>query len=106
MVVLIPKGGGDYQGISLLEPSWMTIEILMGHRLQIIEFHDCLHGFLEGRGFRTATIEAKLAQQMLYLEQEAIHTTSIDLKKAYDAMGRERYLLLLKGYGIGSTCCG
>ncbi len=26
IVVLIPKGGGDYQGIGLLEPIWKVIE--------------------------------------------------------------------------------
>jgi hypothetical protein len=26
IVVLIPKGGGDYRGISLLEPIWKIIE--------------------------------------------------------------------------------
>jgi hypothetical protein len=35
------------------------------------------------------------------LEQEALYATFIDLRKAYDAMDRERCLLLLKGYGVG-----
>ena len=29
IVVLIPKGGGDYQGIGLLEPIWKIIEQVM-----------------------------------------------------------------------------
>ena len=44
-VVLIPKGGGDYRGIGLLEPFWKTIEVLIDSWLQVIQFHDCLHGF-------------------------------------------------------------
>ena len=56
MVVLIPQVGGDYQDIGLLETFWKTIEILMDHRSQVIEFHDCLQGFLKGRGYGTATI--------------------------------------------------
>ena len=46
MVVLLPKGGGDYRAIGLLEPFWKTIKILMDYRLQVISFHDYLHGFL------------------------------------------------------------
>ena len=29
IVVLIPKGGGDYRGIGLLEPMWKVIEAVM-----------------------------------------------------------------------------
>ncbi len=64
MVVLIPKGGGDYRGIGPLEPLWKVMEILMDRRLDSIEFHDCLRGFLANRGTGTATTEAKLAQQL------------------------------------------
>ena len=100
-VVLLLKGGGDYHGIGLLEPFWKTIEILMDWRLQNIEFHDCLHGFLKGRGTGTATAEAKLAQQLAFLEQEALHSVFVDLKKVYNAMDRERCLEILVGYGVG-----
>ena len=37
-----------------------------------------------------AAVEAKLAQQLVFLEQEALHSVFIDLKKAYDAMDREQ----------------
>ena len=37
-VVLIPKGGGDFRGIGLLElePFWQSIEILIDRRLQVV----------------------------------------------------------------------
>ena len=60
IVVLIPKGGGDYHGIGLLEPLWKVLEIIMDCRLDSIEFHDCLCRFLPKRGTGTATTEAKL----------------------------------------------
>ena len=82
IIVLLPKGGGDYRGIGLLEPMWKVVEILMDHRLQVIEFHDCLHGFLSGRGTGTATTEVKLTQQLAYLEQVPLFGVFIDLKKA------------------------
>ena len=39
IIVLLPKGGGDYRGIGLLEPLWKVVEIIMDKRLQVIEFH-------------------------------------------------------------------
>ena len=82
VVVLLPKGGGDYRNIGLLEPFWKVIEVIMDGRMEAIDFHDCLHGFLKGRGTGTATIEAKLVQQLAVIEQEALHSTFVDLKKA------------------------
>ena len=73
----------------------------MDKRLKVIDFHDNLHGFIKGRGCGTATMEAKLAQQFAYLEQQAFYGVFLDLKKAYDAMDRERCIELPKGYGVG-----
>ena len=102
-VVLIPKGGGDFRGIGLLEPFWKSIEILIHRRLQVVEFHDCLHGFIGGRDTGTSTIKAKLAQQLAHLEQELLFETFVDLKKAYDAMDRERCMEILVRYGVGPS---
>ena len=65
IVVLLPKGGGDFCGIGLIESCWKVVEVIMDKRLEVIQFHDCLHVFLTGRG--TATVEAKLAQQLVFL---------------------------------------
>ena len=62
VTVLIPKGGGDYCGIGLLEPIWKVIEWVMDKRLESIALHDSLHGRRTGRGTGTAVIEAKLTQ--------------------------------------------
>eukprot|EP00957_Ditylum_brightwellii_P158889 12093728-Ditylum_brightwellii.AAC.1 len=70
IIVLIPKGGSNYHGIGLLEPFWKVIEKVMDGRLEVVKFHDCLHGFCTGRGTGTAIIEAKLAQQLAYIEQQ------------------------------------
>jgi hypothetical protein len=67
VIVLLPEGGGNYyRGIGLLEPLWKVVEVLIDKRFLAIEFHDCLHGFLAGRGTGTATMEVKLAQQLAY----------------------------------------
>ena len=80
---------------------WKVIEVIMDKRLKVIDFHDCLHGFLTGRGTGTATLEVKLAQQLAYLEQGPLFGIFIDLKKAYDAMDRGRCLEILVAYGVG-----
>ena len=73
----------------------------MNERLKSIEFHDCLHGFLAGRGTGTATIEVKLTQQLAYIKQVPLYGIFINLRKAYDSMDRGRVLEILKGYGVG-----
>ena len=102
MLVLIPKGSsGDYRGIGLLEPFWKVVEGIMDTRLGVIEFHPSLHGFVKGRGCGTAGIEAKLAQQFAYLKQRPLYGIFIDLRKAYDAMDRDRCMEIMEGYGVG-----
>jgi hypothetical protein len=44
IVVLIPKGGGDYRGIGLLEPIWKVIKQIINHRLDTFDLHNILHG--------------------------------------------------------------
>ncbi len=61
-VVLLPKGGRDYHGISLLEPLWKVVERIMDRQLNSLPLHEALHGCRNGRGTGTAILEAKLAQ--------------------------------------------
>ena len=70
-------------------------------RFASIKFHDCLHGGLAKRGTGTATIEAKLHQSMVWHDQCPLYEIYIDLKKAYDALDRERMLNILAIYGVG-----
>ncbi len=49
----------------------------------------------------TAILEAKMAQQLVHLEQEPFYGVFLDLKKAFNIMDRERCLLNLEGYGAG-----
>jgi hypothetical protein len=101
IVILIPKGGGDYRGIGLLEPIWKVIERIIDHRLDALNLDDSLHGCRNKRGTGTAIIKAKLAQQLSYLELKPFYGVFLDLQKAFDAMDRERCILILEGYGAG-----
>jgi hypothetical protein len=101
IVVLIPKGRGDYRGIGLLEPIWKVLKRIMDRRLDAIELHDCLHGCRAHRGTGTGVIKAKLAQQLSYLELKPFYGVFLDLKKAFDSMDRERCIMILEGYGTG-----
>jgi hypothetical protein len=85
VIVLLPKGGGNFWGIGLLDPCWKVVEKIMVRRMTIIDFHPSLHGGLPKRGMGTATIEAKLVQQLAWMEQEPLyHDIFVDLRKAYD----------------------
>ena len=56
---------------------------------------------LEAGGGNIDDIEAKLAQQLAYLEQAPLYRIFVDLRKAYAAMDRDGCLMILKGYGVG-----
>jgi hypothetical protein len=74
---------------------------VIDHRLDSIMLHDSLHGCRNKRGMGTAIIEAKLAQQLSYLELKPFYGIFLDLWKAFNAMDWEQCIMLLEGYGAG-----
>jgi exonuclease III len=107
VMILLPKGDGDYRGIGLVEVIWKLIAAIINERLkESIDFHDALHGFRAGRGTGTATIEAKLCQQLAAIKQVPLYQIYLDLRKAYDALDRERCIDILEGYGVGRRIVG
>jgi hypothetical protein len=48
VTVLIPKGGGDYCSIGLLEPIRKVVVRVMDHRFELIALHNSLHICLNG----------------------------------------------------------
>ena len=83
-----------------MEVTWKLMTVILHHRLTTgIQLHDVLHGFREGRGTGTTTLEAKLLQQFAAMREEVLYVIFLDLTKAYDALDRSRILEILKGYG-------
>ena len=97
---MIPKDGKDYRGIGLLEPVWKCIERVIDHWLDAIDLDKSLHGCCNHLGTGTAIIEAKLAQQLSYIELKLFYGVFLDLRKAFNAMDQERCLFILEG-----CCC-
>ena len=79
----------------------LVAEILNCQLAASITFNDFLHIFWAGRGTGTATLEAKLLQQLAALREEVLYVILLDLHKAYDALDRSRCLEILEGYGVG-----
>ena len=103
VVVLIPKGGGDYRGTGLLEVIWKAVAVILNRRLTVaITHHESLHRFRVGRGTGNATLEEKLIQQVAALREALVHAIFLDLHKAYDALDRYRCLDILELYGMGT----
>jgi hypothetical protein len=101
VIVLLPKGGGNFRGIGLLDLCWKVVEKLMVRRMAIIEFHPSLHGGLPKRGMGMATIEAKMAQQLAWMDQKPLYQVFVDLRKACDHLDHERCIKIMTGYGVG-----
>ncbi len=101
VIVLLLKSGGNFWGIGLLDPFWKVVEKIMVCQSGTIEFHPCLHGGLPKRGTGTATIEAKLVQQLAWMKQETLYQVFVYLRKAYDHLDQEQCLAIMTGYGVG-----
>ena len=79
-VILLPKGGDEYQGIGLVGVIWKVISIIIYRRLvESIEFHDVLHMFRVLRGTGTATLESKTFQDITGIQKEFLYDIFVDI---------------------------
>ena len=62
---------------SVVVNCWLKISVVL---------HDALHGFREGRGAGTATLEANMSQQLAGLAYEPLFQVFLDVSKSYDSM--------------------
>ena len=105
-MALLPNGGGEYHGISLVEAVWKVVTVIFDLRFTAyIVFHDVIHGFQVGCGTGTASVEAKLIHQLMAMREEVLYTIFLDLYKEYYALDRDICLEFLEGYGVGPRAC-
>ena len=100
-IELISKVKGEYRGIVLVVIVWNICAVVVNCWLKrAVVLHDALHGFRGGRGTGTATLESKLAQQLVGLAHEPLFQMFLDIRKVYDSLDRERCLDIFSGYGV------
>ena len=66
-----------------------------------IGFHDTLSGFLVVWGVGTASLEAKLIQQLMKIRVAFLNKIFLDLQKSYDVLYRDQCLGILESYDVG-----
>ena len=67
------NGRLEARGIGLVEVMWkVVVAVLNLFFISSITYHNSLHGFRAGRGTGTATLEAKLLQQLVALREEVL----------------------------------
>ena len=78
--VMIPKGDGrDLGGIGLIKVIWKTVTGILNPRFASkIQVHAVIHGFWEGHGMKTATLEAKLLKQIIDIREVVLYEIFLD----------------------------
>ena len=69
---------------------WKVVMVIINRRLtNSIYFQDINYGLWVGRSTRTASLEAKLIQQLMDMREEVMYKISLYLKKAYAVFYRD-----------------
>ena len=101
-MVLISKGKGEYRYIGLVELLWKVCSVVTCFWLKrSVLLHNTLRGLIEGRGTGTETLEVNLSQQLAGLAHKPLFQFLLAVWKAYESLGWEQCLELLRGYGLG-----
>ena len=80
---------------------WKVCAAVVNCRLKrSVTLHDALHGFRAVMGTGTATLEAKLVQQLAGIAHEPLFQVFLDVRKVYDSLNKGRYMDILRGYGM------
>ena len=97
-MILISKVKGEYRGIGIVEVLWKVCSVVVNCQLKrSVVLHDALHGFREGIGTGTETLDAKLAQHLARLAHKPLFRVFLYVRKVYDSFDREGFLELLRG---------
>ena len=101
-MILIPKGGGEYHDIGLVEVICKAVAVILNrHFTTFINYQDSFHGFRASRGTGTATLKVKLLRKVAALREAVLHEIFLELYKACDALDRSMCLDTLEEYGAG-----
>ena len=63
-----------------------------------VTLHDDLHGFRQGQGTETSTLEAKLLQQLMSKHYKPLFQVFIGQWEVYDLLDRTRRMEVFMGY--------
>ena len=86
-MVLVPKWKGGYRGVGLVDILWKLCSVVVNCWMKMSAvLNDALHGFIEGRGTGTATLERNLDQQLAGLLHEPLFQVFLYFWKAYDSL--------------------
>ena len=79
---------------------WKVCTVVVNCHLKMsVVLHDALHGFIEGWGMGTDTLEANMAQKMDRLAHEPLFQVLLDVSKAYELLERGKCMEILSGQG-------
>ena len=65
-----------------------------------IACHNVLCGLWVGCSMGTASLEAKMLQQLIAMRYKVLYANFLDLNKEFDALDRERCLEIIEVYGV------
>ena len=100
-MALLSNVEGELRSIGLVEVIWKIFtSTTNSHLRSAITLHNPLHGFKQGRGTETATLEENLSQQLAGIFHKTLFQVFLDAQKAYNVLDQERCMEILKVYGI------
>ena len=105
-MVLLPKGGGEFRRIGLVEVICKLCDSTMKNSLRYsIILHDVLYGFRQGMGMGMGmgkgTLEGKLEQQFAGICHDPLLQVFLDVLNSYNSLERGRCMEILNGNDPG-----
>ena len=86
-VILLPKGGGEYHVIGIVGVLCKVISIIFDRCLEeSIELHDVVQMSRVWRGTGTATLEAKILQEITGMQKEVLYDIFIYMHTSNDCL--------------------
>ena len=95
------KREGGYWGLGLVEVVWKVCAAVANCQMKwSVTLNDAFYKLRAGGGEGTATLEAKLVQQLVGIAHEPLFQVFLDVRKVYKSMDRVRCTEIMRGYGM------